>query len=92
MSEHFLTRAKAYAAFAGAIVTALLGTFTADSPVGKVLTVVAVLATAIVTYRVPNADEAPAPVHDDELGVSDLGLILAAVVVLLFVLLLTGRL
>jgi hypothetical protein len=46
--------AKAYAALAGAIATALLGVFAADTTVGKVLTVVAVIATCVATYRVPN--------------------------------------
>lgn len=48
--------AKMYAALVGSIVTALLGVFTADTTVGKVLTVVAVVATAIATYSVPNAE------------------------------------
>lgn len=49
-----MTQAKAYAAFIGAIVTALLGVFTADTQVGKILTVIAVVATAVATYSVPN--------------------------------------
>lgn len=50
-----LDAAKAYAALAGSIATALLAVFTADTLVGKILVVVSIVATAIVTYRVPNA-------------------------------------
>lgn len=46
---------KAYVALVGSIATALLGVFTADTTVGRILTVVAVVATAVVTYRIPNA-------------------------------------
>ena len=47
--------AKAYVALAGAIATALLAVFTADTTIGQVLTVVVVVATAFATYTVPNA-------------------------------------
>lgn len=47
---------KAYAALVGSIATALLAVYTADTEVGKVLTVVSVVATAVVTWRVPNLD------------------------------------
>lgn len=53
--------AKAYVALTGAIATALLGVFAADTAVGKVLTVIAVLATAVATYQVPNAEAEPEP-------------------------------
>lgn len=56
-----LEAAKAYVALVGTIATALLAVFTADTLVGQILTVVAVVATAIATYRVPNADSSPAP-------------------------------
>lgn len=49
-----MTAAKSYAALVGAIVTALLGVFTADTTIGKILTVVAVIATAVATYQMPN--------------------------------------
>jgi len=49
-----MNAAKAYVALAGAIATALLGVFTADSRVGQVLTIVAVVATAVGTWAVPN--------------------------------------
>jgi hypothetical protein len=47
--------AKAYVALGGAIATALLGVFAADTVVGQVLTVVAVIATAVATWATPNA-------------------------------------
>jgi len=46
--------AKAYVALAGAIATALLGVFASDTGVGQVLTVIAVIATAVSTWAVPN--------------------------------------
>lgn len=46
--------AKMYAALAGSIATALLGVFAADTTAGQVLTVVAVVATAVTTWAVPN--------------------------------------
>lgn len=49
-----LEAAKAYVALLGAVATALLGVYAADTTVGQVLTVVAVAATAVATYRVPN--------------------------------------
>lgn len=54
--NHVLTNAKAYASLVGAIATALLGVYAADTEIGKVLTVVSVIATAFVTWRVPNAE------------------------------------
>lgn len=50
-----LAYAKAIATLIGTIATALLGVYTADTEVGKVLTIVAIVATAIVTWAVPNA-------------------------------------
>ena len=50
--------AKAYVALAGAVATALLGVFTADTTVGQILTVVAVIATAVATFQVPNKPKA----------------------------------
>lgn len=52
--NHFMTNAKAYAALVGAICTGLLGVYAADTPVGQVLTVLSVVATAFVTWTVPN--------------------------------------
>ena len=48
--------AKAYVALVGSIATALLGIYAADTSVGQVLTVVAVVATAFGTWAVENAD------------------------------------
>lgn len=50
-----LENAKAICALIGAICTALLGVYAADTPVGQVLTVVSVVATAVVTWTVPNS-------------------------------------
>ena len=54
--NHVLTNAKAYAALVGSICTGLLGVDAADTTVGQVLTVIAIVATAVVTWRVPNAE------------------------------------
>jgi len=51
----FAQSAKAYAALVGSIATALLAVFGPDTTVGHVLTVLAVIATAVTTYRIPNA-------------------------------------
>lgn len=56
MNASVLASAKAYAALIGAICTALLGVFTADSTIGVVLTAIAAVATAIATWVIPNAD------------------------------------
>lgn len=53
---HILENAKAYAALVGTVATALLGVYAADTQVGKVLTIVGVVATAFATWRIPNAD------------------------------------
>lgn len=54
-----LEAAKAYVALVGTIATALLAVFTADTTVGKVLVVVSIVATAIGTYAMPNAEAQP---------------------------------
>lgn len=59
MSEHFLTSAKAYAALLGAIVTGLLGTVAPASQTWQILTYVAAVLTAVVTFVVPNAPATP---------------------------------
>ena len=51
-----LKYAKAYASLVGAVATALLGVYAADTTVGKWLTVVAVAATAVATWAIPNTD------------------------------------
>lgn len=50
-----MKNAKAYVALVGAICTALLGVYAADSAVGQVLTVLSVIATAFGTWAVENA-------------------------------------
>lgn len=47
--------AKAWAALIGAVATALLGIY-ADGDFGRVLTVIAAVATAVATWGVPNLD------------------------------------
>lgn len=51
-----LATAKAWAAFAGAIITALVGTLTPDDAGYRVLTIALAVVTAIAVYRVPNTD------------------------------------
>ena len=55
MTDHFLSRLKAYAALVGSVCTALLGLY-GDSDFAHTLTVIAALATAVATYAVPNRD------------------------------------
>lgn len=60
---------KAIATLVGTIVTGLLGVYTSDTPVGQVLTVIAIIATALATWVIPNAIVVPAvivPADDDE--------------------------
>ena len=68
--DKILPYLKAYASLIGAVVTALLGVYTTDTPVGQVLTVVAVIATAIATWRVPNITEDPTDSIHGGVGVS----------------------
>lgn len=46
---------KAYVALVGSLATALLAVYTADTDIGKVLTVVAVIATTVGTWAAKNA-------------------------------------
>ena len=48
-----LPNAKAWAAFIGAVITALLGTLGPDNALFDVLTAVAAVCTAIATYTIP---------------------------------------
>lgn len=64
VNDKILPYLKMYAALIGSTCTALLGIFTADTTVGKVLTVLAVIATAFVTFQVPNLDVTGE--HEDE--------------------------
>lgn len=50
---------KAIATLVGSIVTGLLGVYTGDTEIGKALTIVGIVATAIATWVVPNADVDP---------------------------------
>ena len=52
-----MKNAKAYVALVGAVATALLGVFAADTTVGQVLTVVAAIATSVATWRIPNGGQ-----------------------------------
>lgn len=63
---------KAIATLVGSITTALLGVYTADTTVGKVLTVLAIIATAIATWVVPNADVVT-DAEDDGLSYTESG-------------------
>ena len=54
--NHILVNAKAYVALVGSICTGLLAVYGPDTTVGQVLTVVAVVATAVGTWAVPNAE------------------------------------
>lgn len=65
MNAHLLANAKAYAALIGSIVTALLAVYGPDTKVGQVLTVVAVIATAIGTWAVPNVPATPGDFADN---------------------------
>lgn len=94
-----MTAAKAYAALAGSIATALLGVFTGDTLLGQVLTVVSVVATAFATYRIPNTVAGRRRVGGpDEAGqaglhpiLTGLLIILAVLAILWFLLELAGR-
>lgn len=46
---------KAIATLVGAVATGLLGVYAGDTEVGKILTVVVIVATAVATWVVPNA-------------------------------------
>lgn len=55
--------AKALAALIGSIATALLAVYSGDTPAGKALTVIAVVATAVSTWAVTNIP--PGAVSDE---------------------------
>lgn len=56
MTEKILTTAKAWAAFVGAILTALVGTLTPDDTGYRILTIVLAVVTAVAVYGIPNRD------------------------------------
>jgi hypothetical protein len=64
MTDHILTRAKAYAALLGLVVTYLLGSIPADTRLHQILVLVGGLATVVATYSVPNKD--PKGTHQAE--------------------------
>jgi disulfide bond formation protein DsbB len=87
---------KAYAALVGAVATALLGLYAADTQLGRILTVVAAVATAVATYAVPNLDpkaqhqdesvQPPKPTGGAQMGYADPVYLLLIVVILIVVL------
>lgn len=54
MTDHLLTRAKAYAALVGAVLTVLATTLPDDPTTQKWLGLVLALCTAVATFTVPN--------------------------------------
>lgn len=52
--DHILTRAKAYAALVGSVLTVLATTLPSDPATQKWLGVALALCTAVATYAVPN--------------------------------------
>lgn len=56
LTEHLLTKAKAYVALVGVVATALLGVYGPDDGIYQWLTVIVAVATAVGTYAVPNAE------------------------------------
>jgi hypothetical protein len=56
MNKHVLRNAKAYASLVGALATATLASFGPETTTGQVLTLVAALCAALVTWRVPNTN------------------------------------
>lgn len=62
MTDHLLTRAKAYVALVGSLATALLALYGPDTQTGHVLTIVLALVTAFGTFQVPNQ---PAEIKGD---------------------------
>jgi len=58
MNKHILAYAKAYAALIGSAATALLGIYTTDTQLGKLLTVVTAICSAVAVARIPNTPDA----------------------------------
>jgi hypothetical protein len=54
-TNHVLTRAKAYAALIGSMLTAVLGTVPPHTQLWTALTVASAVLTAVATYTIPNA-------------------------------------
>lgn len=54
MPKKFLATAKSWAAFAAALLTALVGTLTPDDAGYRILTIALAVVTAVAVYAVPN--------------------------------------
>lgn len=65
-----LEAAKAYIALLGTVATALLAVYGPDTAVGHWLTVISIVATAVATFVVPNA-QARSAVDEDEAEFGD---------------------
>lgn len=65
---------KAIATLVGTVATGLLAIYTGDTEVGKVLTIVVIVATALTTWVVPNAPVVPDDVIIDTDAETDDGL------------------
>ena len=57
MTDHFLTRLKAYVALLGSVLTGLLAIYGPDTTTGHWLTVAMAVLTAIGTYAAPNKQQ-----------------------------------
>lgn len=71
MPDHFLTRAKAYAALIGSVLTVLGSQIPDDPTTQKWLGIGLALCTALATFRIPNK---PAPKNEG--GYADAGFII----------------
>ena len=58
MTDHFLTKAKAYAALIGSVLTVLGSTLPPDPTTQKWLGIALALCTAVATFAVPNKPKA----------------------------------
>jgi hypothetical protein len=67
-AAHPLASIKAYVALIGSVASGLLGVYAADTEVGKVLTIIVVIATAVATWTVPNAVVDPSLANSVEEG------------------------
>jgi hypothetical protein len=56
VTDHILSRAKAYATLVGLLVTLVLGSIPADTRLHEILVFVGGLTTVFATYKVPNKD------------------------------------
>lgn len=94
MTDHFLTRAKAYAVLVGLVVTYLLGQIPADTRAHQILVLVGGLATVVATYALPNKDprgtHQAESVQPPERGAVDAVFLVAVAVLVVVVLLFFG--